>query len=187
MFSVCVYCSSSNHIGERYVAVAEEMGRLIAEAGFSLTYGGGSVGLMGVLARAVQERGGHVYGVIPRALQEQEGIAYGMADDLVVTETMQERKAIMYMRANAFVILPGGFGTLEEFLEVLTLKQLGYHDKPLYLVNAFGFYDPLLELFSHFYRERFAGSTHRDLYIVRDSPHAVMAELDQVVRRDSGR
>lgn len=132
---------------------------------------------MGVLARAVHERDGHVYGVIPEALKQVEGIAYDLADDLVVTQTMQERKAIMYTRADSFVVLPGGFGTLEEFLEVLTLKQLGYHQKPIFLVNAFGFYDPLLHLFDHFYDEHFARPDHRELYTVVRTPDEVMEQL----------
>lgn len=134
---------------------------------------------MGVVARAVHERDGAVYGVIPAALQQIEGVAYEFADDLVVTETMQERKAIMYTRADAFVVLPGGFGTLEEFLEVLTLKQLGYHEKPLFLLNSFGFYAPLLDLFEHFYAERFARTSHRSLYDVVGSPEEVIAGLQQ--------
>ncbi len=154
------------------------MGHLIADHDYSLVYGGGSVGLMGVLARAVHERGGHVYGVMPEALKQLEGLAYDLADDLVVTQTMQERKAIMYTRADAFVALPGGFGTLEEFFEVLTLKQLGYHDKPLFLLNAFDFYKPLLTLFEHLYAARFAREHHRALYQVVDRPEDILHILN---------
>ena len=126
--SICVYCSSSDHISETYVPVAQTTGRLITERGYTLIYGGGNVGLMGVLARSVHECGGRVFGVIPEALKAIEGVAYDLADELVVTRTMQERKAIMFTKANAFLVLPGGFGTLEEFMEVLTLKQLRYHN-----------------------------------------------------------
>jgi uncharacterized protein (TIGR00730 family) len=167
-------------VDPRFGSIADRMGRLIADNGFRLVYGGGSVGLMGRLARAVHERNGHVYGVIPEALQQVEGVAYDVADDLVVTRTMQERKAIMYTRADAFVALPGGFGTLEEFLEVLTLKQLGYHQKPLFLVNAHGFYQPLLTLFEHFYAERFARESHRELYTVVTQPEEVIERLSAV-------
>lgn len=177
MRHVCVYCSSSNHVDPRYAAIARRTGHLLAENGFGLVYGGGSVGLMGTLARAVHERDGHVYGVIPEALQQVEGVAYEVADDLVITHTMQERKAIMYTRADAFLVLPGGFGTLEEFLEVLTLKQLGYHEKPLLLLNSFEFYRPLLTLFEHFYHQRFARSAHRELYEVVDEPEQAIARL----------
>ncbi|HEX7071046.1 MAG TPA: TIGR00730 family Rossman fold protein [Rhodothermales bacterium] len=186
MRDICVYCSSSNHVHPRYGEIAERMGRLIADNGFRLVYGGGSVGLMGRLARAVHERNGHVYGVIPEALQMAEGVAYDLADDLVVTRTMQERKAIMYTRADAFVALPGGFGTLEEFLEVLTLKQLGYHQKPLYLVNAFDFYQPLLTLFEHLYAERFARENHRTLYEVVREPEDVIERLAEAERPVQG-
>ena len=180
MQHICVYCSSSDRVDRRYADVAVRMGHLIADYGYSLVYGGGSVGLMGVLARAVHERGGKVYGVIPEALKQVEGVAYDLADDMVVTQTMQERKAIMYTRADAFVVLPGGFGTLEEFLEVLTLKQLGYHDKPLFLLNAFDFYRPLLELFEHIYRERFARGRHRSLYQVVNRAEEILEQLQRV-------
>lgn len=175
--NICVYCSSSSAIDPKYESIAERMGHLLAGNGYALVYGGGNVGLMGVLARAVHARKGHVYGVIPEALQQVEGVAYEIADDLIVTQTMQERKSIMYTRADAFVVLPGGFGTLEEFMEVLTLKQLGYHDKPLFLVNAYEFYRPLIELFEHIYAERFARPTHRELYRVVTAPEDIISVL----------
>ncbi len=175
---ICVYCSSSNHIDGRYVEVAEATGRLLAGRGYTLVYGGGNVGLMGVLARAVHDHGGRVVGVIPEALKAREGVAYDVADQLITTTTMQKRKAIMFTRADAFLVLPGGFGTLEEFLEVLTLRQLGYHDKPIALVNAEGFYDPLLELFEHFFRERFARAHSRRLYHVASDPEAALRHLE---------
>lgn len=150
------------------------MGRLLAGGGHTLVFGGGNRGLMGEVARAVHEGGGAVFGVIPEALKSREGIAYELADELVVTQTMQERKAIMFTRADAFVVLPGGFGTLEELMEVLTLKLLGYHGKAIVLVNSGGFYDPLLALFEHFYQERFASEQSRSLYFVADTPEEAM-------------
>ncbi len=168
--SVCVYCSSSNGVDERYFRLAEETGRLLALQGLTLVYGGGNVGLMGAVARAVHRHGGRVFGVIPEALKSIEGVAYDLADDLVVTATMQERKALMFTEADAFLALPGGFGTLEEFTEVLTLRQLRYHDKPIVLLNADGFYAPLLALFEHFYAHGFARSRYRALYYVAESP-----------------
>jgi len=167
---VGVYCASSNHIDEKYFATASEMGRLLAERGHTLVYGGGNVGLMGTVARAVHEHGGKVFGVIPKALRNVEGVAYEVADELIITETMQERKRHMFTRAGAFVVLPGGFGTLEEFMEVLTLRQLGYHHKPIALVNTDGFYEPLLALFEHYYRTGFAHPRYRDLYHVASTP-----------------
>ncbi len=174
---VCVYCSSSNHVAPRYAEVAEATGRLLAEQGYTLVYGGGNVGLMGTLARSVHTHGGRVVGVIPEALKAREGVAYSVADELITTQTMQRRKAIMFTRADAFLVLPGGFGTLEEFMEVLTLRQLGYHDKPIALLNTDGFYDPLLDLFEHFFSERFARASMRALYHVAPNPAEAVAHL----------
>lgn len=166
---VTVYCASSNEVEAKYMDVAGEAGRLLAEHDLALLYGGGQVGLMGAIARSVHEHCGNVFGVIPEALKEREGVAYGLADELIITKTMQERKAILFTRADAFMVLPGGFGTLEEFMEVLTLKQLGYHNKPLTLVNTEGYYDPLLELFEHFFAEGFAAERYRELYFVAET------------------
>lgn len=174
---VTVYCASSNDVRRTYVDVAEEAGRLLAVRHCALLYGGGQVGLMGAVARAVHGSGGTVFGVIPEALKEREGIAYDLADELVVTKTMQERKAILFTRADAFMVLPGGFGTLEEFMEVLTLKQLGYHNKPIALVNSNGYYDPLLSLFEHFFEEQFAAPRYRGLYFVADTPEAALSYI----------
>lgn len=167
---VTVYCASSNSIDSKYMDVAGEAGRLLAERNLALLYGGGQVGLMGAIARAVHEHDGTVLGVIPEALREREGVAYDLADELIITKTMQERKAILFTRADAFMVLPGGFGTLEEFMEVLTLKQLGYHDKPIALVNIEGYYDPLIELFEHFFAARFAAERYRELYFTAATP-----------------
>ncbi len=186
--TICVYCSSSNDVNAAYYSAAEDLGRLLAEQSFPLVYGGGGVGLMGAVARAVHEHGGSVTGVIPEALTEIEGVAYDSADEMIVTDTMQERKAAMYERADAFVVLPGGFGTLEEFLEVLTLKRLGYHDRPIVLVNVEGFFDPLLELFDHFYDEGMAtrswdsgkgraASPRRQSYFVAEDVGSAVAYL----------
>ena len=178
--NICVYCSSSNRIAAHYFEMADEMGRLLAKQGYTLVYGGGNVGLMGQMARAVHAHGGRVVGVIPERLKAVEGVAYDVADKLVITETMQQRKAIMYTRADAFLVLPGGFGTLEEFLEVLTLRQLGYHDKPIALINTDGFYDPLLELFAHFFDEHFARDRTRGLYYVASDPEDALQHLETV-------
>ncbi len=167
---VTVYCASSGTIHRKYFDVARETGRILAERGYTLVFGGGQVGLMGAIARAVHDEGGTVWGVIPEALKDREGVAYGVADELIITQTMQERKRILFTRADAFVVLPGGFGTLEEFMEVLTLKQLGYHDKPVALVNTDGYYDPLVSLFEHFFDERFALDSCRTLYHVAAEP-----------------
>ena len=178
--AICVYCSSSNRIHADYFEAASRAGRLLAERGHTLVYGGGRVGLMGAVARAVHERGGRVVGAIPEALRQVEGVAYELADELVITATMQERKAILFTRADAFLVLPGGFGTLEELLEVLTLRVLGYHHKPIALVNTAGFYDPLLGFFEHVYADGFAREQVRALYHVAESPEAALDYLDAV-------
>ena len=133
--TICVYSSSSDAIAPEFFAVAEELGAALAGAGYGLIYGGARVGLMGAVARAVHAHGGHVVGVLPGVLQRKE-LTYEPADELIITQDLRERKAIMETRADAFIALPGGFGTLEEVLEILTLKQLLLHSKPLVLLNT---------------------------------------------------
>jgi len=133
---------------QKYYDVAQELGELLAASGLAIVFGGGDVGLMGVLARAVHEGRGHVTGVIPDRLNQIDGRAYTLSDELIVTETMSERKSIIWRRADAFIAMAGGIGTLEEFLEVITLKKLGYHDKPVALINTGGIFDRLLEQFA---------------------------------------
>ena len=140
--AVTVFCGSSDAVEAKYFAAARELGEKIAWRGWRLVYGGGSVGLMGVLGRAVLAHGGHVTGVIPKALLDL-GVGDRGVSELVVTDGMRDRKAIMDERGDAFVALPGGLGTLEEVLEVLTLKQLGYHSKPITVLDLDGYFDPL--------------------------------------------
>lgn len=177
--NICVYCSSSDKIKRDYFPIAAEMGRLIGERGDTLIWGGGRVGLMGETARAVHAAGGQVVGVIPKSLTHVE-IAYSNADELIVTETMRERKHLMDEKSDAFVILPGGFGTLEELTEILVLRILRYHDRPMVLLNALGFYDKLIALFEHFVEEKFASAKHIDMLKVVDSPRAVYDVLSEV-------
>lgn len=174
---ICVYCSSSDHIPAHYAELARELGRAIAEHGWRLVYGGGSVGMMGALARAVQAAGGYVIGVIPQFLLDLE-VGYRSADELIVTTTMRERKRLMDERADVFVALPGGFGTLEELLEILTLRQLGYHDKPIVIVNTGGYYDPLLAQFERIFAEAFTHQRHRRLYTVAADLEELLALLE---------
>ncbi len=175
--TVCVFCSSSDAVEATFFEAAAELGAQIARRGYSLLYGGAQVGLMRALARAVHREGGHVIGVIPRAIHVK-GIAYLEADELIVTQDLRERKTVMNERSDAFLALPGGFGTLEEFLEVLTLRQLGYHAKPLVLLNTQGFFEPLLQLFEHLYRSQFAKPEYRSLYHVTRSPTAALDHLE---------
>jgi uncharacterized protein (TIGR00730 family) len=161
--SICVYCSSSESVDSAFTDQAVQLGAVLAEKGYSLVYGGGEYGLMGKLAASVQENGGRVIGVIPEALMLR---AYIQADELIVTKDMRKRKAAMESRADAFITLPGGFGTLEELLEIITLKQLQFHQKAIVIVNTLGFFDHLLEQFEHSYESQFAHPAFRQLYHV---------------------
>lgn len=175
--TICVFSGSSQRVAEVYFAAAAELGRLIGARGWEMVFGGGTIGLMGAAARGVHEAGGRVTAVIPTRLN-RNGVVYATADDIIVTETLRERKAIMDERADAFVALPGGFGTLEEVAEVLTLKQLGYHNRPVVFLDTEGFYEPLIEFFHHQVRDRFVRAEHHALYHVSDTPAEVMAYLD---------
>ena len=166
--TICVFCASAGGLPEVYVAAARSLGEELARRGHRLVYGGGEVGLMGELARAVHRAGGEVCGVIPRALVERE-MAYGPADELIITETLRERKAEMDRRADAFIALPGGFGTIEELVEVITLRQLGLHDRPVVLLNVDGYYDPFLAMVRKAVALGFARHGNPVLFQVADS------------------
>lgn len=166
---VCVYCSSSEAVSPHYVQAAEELGRLLGQRGHILIYGGGQVGLMGRVARAATAHGARVVGIIPRMMVEY-GVAYREADELIVTETMAERKELMERQAEAFVALPGGFGTLEEIAQAITQKQLRYLRAPIAFVNTAGFYDALIAFFEQLYRENLAHAAYRETYLVAASP-----------------
>lgn len=143
--SVCVFCASSEGAHERDRSVARELGAALAKRGWRLVYGGGDVGLMGVVARAALDAGGAVTGVIPRKLVGRE-LALREVDELIVTESMRERQRLMDERSDAFVVLPGGLGTLAELLEILTSRQLGYHDRPIVLLDPGSYWQPLRAL-----------------------------------------
>ncbi|HSI84559.1 MAG: TIGR00730 family Rossman fold protein [Candidatus Methylacidiphilales bacterium] len=174
--TVCVYCSSSNALGEKYKQLARETAAEIVRHGLKLVYGGGDVGLMGILAREVKRNGGHVTGIIPTFIKDKE-VGFLEGDELIEVETMRERKAAMEFHSDGFIVLPGGFGTMEEMLEILALKQLHRHDKNMVLLNAFGFYDHLLALFEHFYKERIAGEKCRALFTVAGTPAEAVNQL----------
>ena len=165
---ICVYSSSSNTIDKAYFDAASELGREIALRGDLFLFGGGLTGLMGACARAVHQNGGKVIGVIPEALNEK-GIVYEGCDELVVTDNMRGRKAQMDERSDAFIALPGGFGTIEEIMEIITLKQLRYHSKPIVILNVNGFYSHLLEQFETIIGQQFAKPGCRELFLVADS------------------
>jgi uncharacterized protein (TIGR00730 family) len=146
--SICVYCGSSDGSDPRYMQAARDLGAAIAGGGHRLVYGGGAVGLMGETARAVTAGGGHVTGIIPHFLMSKEKLAAGI-DDLHLVETMHERKMLMFEKADAFVALPGGIGTLEELVEQMTWSQLGRHGKPIVLADVGGFWRPFGDLLAH--------------------------------------
>jgi uncharacterized protein (TIGR00730 family) len=162
MTSVCVYCGSSPGSSPVYLAAAEGLGREIAARGMRLVYGGASVGLMGAVAKAALAVGGQVTGVIPQALSDQE-VAFKDLDDLIVVDSMHTRKATMAELADGFIALPGGYGTFDEFFEILTWAQLGLHAKPCGLLNINHYYDHLLAFLDHSVNEMFVHQPHRDM------------------------
>ncbi len=184
MKSVCVFCGSSPGANPRYREAAIAMGRELALRGLRLVYGGANVGLMGALADAALAAGGEVVGIIPQSLVDRE-VAHRGVSELIVVATMHDRKAQMADRADAFVALPGGYGTFEEFCEVLTWTQLGLQYKPCALFNVDGFYDPLLQLFDRALSDRFLRLEHRALVLTADSEQSVLDQLAQWTRVSS--
>lgn len=178
-FSVCVYCGARSGGEPAYAEAAAELGVALAKRGWRLVYGGGSVGLMGVAARAALDAAGEVVGVIPRRLLDLE-VGMREVSELVVTETMRERKAIMFERSDVFVALPGGFGTLEEVVETLTLRQLRYHNKPIFFLDTAGYYAPLLSFFAHAVDAGFAHPSQLGLYTVAPDVPALISMLEQL-------
>jgi uncharacterized protein (TIGR00730 family) len=166
--SLCVFCGSASGANPAYALAARELGAELVRRGAGLVYGGGRVGLMGEVATAVTAAGGTVVGVIPHALSAKE-IAYADATELIVTDSMHSRKALMADRADAFLALPGGFGTADELFEILTWAQLGLHRKPVGLLNVNGFFTPLLAWLDHIVNEGLLKKKHRDVLLVSDS------------------
>lgn len=178
MKSVAVFCGSSKGRNGLYSAAAEELGRLLARRGTTLVYGGGNVGLMGVLARAALSEGGRVVGVIPEHLVAYE-VALPQATEMRVVASMHERKALMADLSEAFVALPGGLGTLEEFFEVWTWAQLGLHRKPLGILDAGGYFAPLVAFLDHAVSEGFVRPVHRGLVVVENAPLPLLEALER--------
>lgn len=174
--SVCVFCGASGHVSDVYRTMAVQTGRLLAEAGLELVYGGGKVGLMGLVADGALKAGGRVVGIIPDYLQSLE-IDHPGLSELVVVDDLMTRKRLMMQRSDAFAVLPGGFGTLDELFEVLTWKQLGQSPKPVVLVNTGGYYTPLVQYADFIIAEKFARPSHRDLFSLVDSPEQLVEAL----------
>jgi uncharacterized protein (TIGR00730 family) len=173
---ICVFCGSSDGARPGYAAAATSLARYLAANNIAIVYGGSKVGLMGTLADAALDAGGDVIGVIPGSLIEKE-VAHVRLTDLRVVNSMHERKALMVELSDAFIALPGGFGTLEEFCEVLTWAQLGLHRKPCGILNVEGYYDRLLALFDHAVAEQFLKSAHRRMVIADVHPEALVSRL----------
>jgi len=176
MKRIAVFCGSQKGTRPEYAAAAERLGELLAREKIELVYGGGMVGLMGIVADAALENGGHVIGVIPQSLVIKE-VVHEKLSDLRVVKTMHERKALMAELADGFIALPGGYGTLEEFCEVLAWSQLGYHRKPFGLLDVAGFYAGMLEFFDHATREGFIRPQHRELVMVEEDAEKLLRRL----------
>jgi hypothetical protein len=173
---ICVYCSSSDGLDEKYYREAARFGQQLVAQGWGLVYGGGNRGVMGVLGRAVKEAGGYVVGIIPEFMTARE-LAFTGADELVTVDTMRGRKQLMEERADGFVALPGGIGTLEEFVEIIAHGSLNLVHKPMVLVNQDGFYDDLLRFFERITREGFKSPNLHDLYTVVGTSDEVWQHL----------
>lgn len=174
--SVCVYCGSRDGNDPAFAAAAQDTGTMLCANGWRLVYGAGDVGLMGRVANAVQAAGGATFGVIPVHLLDWE-VGKRDLDTFIITETMHERKKVMFMNADAVVVLPGGAGSLDEFFEALTWRQLGLHDKPIVLLNINGFWDPLRALLDHVVTRGFAGNDIIDFVQCVDDVPALEAAL----------
>jgi uncharacterized protein (TIGR00730 family) len=175
--SLCVYCGSNTGADPEFASATRAMAALLAGRGIRVVYGGGAVGLMGVLADAALAAGGEVVGVIPQALMDRE-IGHTGLTELHVVGSMHERKALMAELADGFVALPGGVGTLEELVEVYTWSQLGLHRKPLGLLNVSGYYDGLAAFLDHAVREQFLRPEHRAVLVVESEPEALLERLE---------
>ena len=181
-YTVAVYCGSRFGDSPAFADAAQQLGRLLAESGGGLVYGGGHVGLMGAVADAALAAGGHVVGVIPQALMDRE-VGHAGLSELHVVKTMHERKLLMAERADAFITLPGGIGTLEELYEVWSWQQLGYHDKPVGLLNVDGYYDDLLAFMGNSQAHGFVSAAQHEALLVDDDVARLLARVRQAAVR----
>jgi uncharacterized protein (TIGR00730 family) len=177
--SICVYCGSSADVAQSYKDAAVHLGREAGERGIEIIYGGGRVGLMGLVADSAIAAGGKVTGIIPSHILELE-VAHQTLTELIVVENMHQRKMMMFDRSEAFVILPGGLGTLDEAFEILTWKQLGLHSKPIIVANIGGYWDGLLSLVDHGVDEGFIRQRHARLFAVVDEVSAILPALTEM-------
>lgn len=177
MRTVCVYCGSSDAVRPAYLEAARAMGRVLAARGRRVVFGGGGTGMMGALADGALQAGGHVVGVLPRAFHSA-ALAHASLSELELVDSMHARKARMAELAEAFVALPGGFGTLEELFEILTWAQIGLHRRPVGLLNVLDYYDPLLRAIEHARQEGFIYDEHPSLLVCEREPEALLDRLE---------
>ena len=182
---ICVFAASSDHLAACFTEAAEELGRLLGQGGHTLIFGGGRTGLMGACARGAAETGAEIIGVAPRFFDEP-GVLYERCSRFVWTETMAERKTAMEEQAEAFLVLPGGIGTMEEFFEVLTQRQLGLHAKPIALLNTGGFYDGLAAFLRGMTEQGFAGREVPALALLCGTPEEALRALAEAPKREAG-
>lgn len=166
--TICVFCSSSEDLNEKYYDLANDLGQQIGISGYNLIHGAGNIGLMGVLMKAASRNGSKVTGVVPEHLNRKNIVTEDF-QELVITKDMKDRKEFMRSNSDAFIALPGGFGTLEELSEVITLKQLKIHNKPIVIVNSYGFYNNLLNQFNEYFEQGFTNISYKALYYVTEN------------------
>jgi len=174
--TLCVYCSSSNNLPEKFYVISKELGEKIALYNYDMVYGGTTVGMMGVIANNALKNGSQVIGVIPEKI-EAFGLKHPELAKVVVTKDMRERKATMEKYADAFICMPGGFGTFEEVFEILVAKQLAYHNKPIIFVNFDGYYDNMIKMFDTVYENNFAKENMKDLYYIANNVDEIFEYL----------
>ena len=174
---ICLFCAARTQVDDEYHEAARRLGAEIAKRGHILYFGGGSIGLMGTAARATHAAGGRVVGVIPARLRTRE-VAYEDSDELIVTDTMGDRKKILMRESDGFIILPGGFGTLDELLDVVTTRQLGYHDKPIVILNTAGYFDRQTAMFEFIVDQGFADSSQLGLFSIETSVEKALDVLE---------
>lgn len=176
--NICIYGASSDNISAEYITACEMLGREIAKRGHAIVFGGGARGLMGAAARGADNEGGTITGVAPRFF-DKEGILYPRCTEFIFTDTMRERKQIMENRSDAFIVMPGGIGTFEEFFEILTLKQLGRHSKAICVFNINGYYDAADDIFRHSVSEGFMSDSFFSLYSIFENPADIIDYLEK--------
>lgn len=175
--NICIYGASSDNIDHSYIKTVEELGAMIAKRGHTLIFGAGGRGLMGAAARGMSVNNGHIIGVAP-SFFDVDGILYDNSMELIKTDTMRERKQIMEDRSDAFIMVPGGIGTFEEFFEILTLKQLGRHGKAIVIFNINGFYDKLLEMMRFTAENGFMSEATNEIYVVMNDTEAILNYIE---------